>query len=149
VPLSRRCPEALLQRNPPWLRLLLDWARAHGRRFWNFDGLDAFKAKFQPDGWEPIFAISSQSHFTPGVLMAIVRAFSPEAARLSSAQALFRLLSDAARQEWKLLSARYNSGPAASQKGESAPPAKGAPVRPAEKTTPSPTGRLLSDRQTR
>jgi len=148
VPLSRRCPETLLQRNPSWLRLLLDWARAHGRRFWNFDGLDAFKAKFQPDDWEPIFAISSQPHFTPGVLMAIARAFSPEAARLSSGQALFRLFSDAVRQEWKLLSTRH-SGRAVPQKGGSAPPAKGAPVRPAEKTSSSPPGRLLSDRQIR
>ncbi len=61
--------------NPLWVRLLLGWVRAHGRRFYNFNGLDAFKAKFQPEGWEPIFAISNEARFSPLTLYAIASAF--------------------------------------------------------------------------
>ncbi|MBO0721414.1 MAG: DUF2156 domain-containing protein [Blastocatellia bacterium] len=73
-PLSRRGalqPDA----NPLWLRMLLAWVRAHGRRFYNFEGLDAFKAKFQPDGWEPVFAIANEPRFSPAMLYAIAAAF--------------------------------------------------------------------------
>jgi len=73
-PLSRRA--ALSQEeNPLWLRWLLSWARAHGRRFYNFDGLDAFKTKFQPEQWEPVFAIFNEPHFSPAALYAIAEAF--------------------------------------------------------------------------
>ncbi|HEV8123837.1 MAG TPA: DUF2156 domain-containing protein [Gemmatimonadales bacterium] len=75
APLSRRArlPETPA---PWWLRAALNSVRAHGRRFYNFDGLDAFKAKFQPEQWTPVFAVSNQRHFTPRVLYAIAAAFS-------------------------------------------------------------------------
>ena len=73
-PLSQRADvEAPPQ--PLWIRLLLGWVRAHGRRFYNFDGLDAFKAKLMPDRWEPIYAITSERHFGLGTLWAISGAF--------------------------------------------------------------------------
>lgn len=73
-PLSRRA--AISQgENPLWLRWLLSWAQAHGRRFYNFDGLDAFKTKFQPERWEPVFAIINAPHFSPTALYAIAEAF--------------------------------------------------------------------------
>ena len=61
---------------PPWLHLTLRWVRAHGRRFYNFDGLDAFKAKLLPQRWEPIYAISREPEFSPRTLYAIAAAFS-------------------------------------------------------------------------
>jgi phosphatidylglycerol lysyltransferase len=61
--------------NPLWLRFLLTWVRAHGRRFYNFGGLDAFKSKFHPHRWEPIFAISNEARFSPRSLYAIAAAF--------------------------------------------------------------------------
>jgi phosphatidylglycerol lysyltransferase len=73
-PLSRRA--AISQdENPLWLRWTLSWVRAHGRRFYNFDGLDAFKTKFQPERWEPVFAIFNAPHFSPLALYAIAEAF--------------------------------------------------------------------------
>jgi len=80
-PLSRRAPEpsgvlAGRVRHPLWLTLVLRWVRAHGRRFYNFEGLDAFKAKLQPHGWEPIYAISREARFSPRTLYAIAAAFS-------------------------------------------------------------------------
>lgn len=74
APLSRRA--GYEQHNPVWLRGLLGWVRAHGRRFYNFDGLDAFKARLQPDRWDPIFAIAAAPAFSPRFLYAIAGAFS-------------------------------------------------------------------------
>jgi phosphatidylglycerol lysyltransferase len=73
-PLSRNVAEEL-RSNPPWLRWLLAWLRAHGRRFYNFEGLDAFKRKFRPRTWEPVFAICNLPRFSPRVLYAIAAAF--------------------------------------------------------------------------
>lgn len=61
--------------HPPWLRVLLDWARAHGQRFYNFDGLDAYKAKFMPQWWEPIYAMTTEPHISWRTVYAIAGAF--------------------------------------------------------------------------
>ena len=61
--------------NPLWLRVLLAWMRKHGQRFYNFDGLDHFKSKLQPNYWEPVFAISNESEFSGSTLYAIACAF--------------------------------------------------------------------------
>ena len=61
---------------PPWLGILLHWVRLHGARFYNFAGLDAFKAKFNPQSWEPIYAIAEGKRFPPSALYAIAGAFS-------------------------------------------------------------------------
>jgi phosphatidylglycerol lysyltransferase len=62
--------------NPFWLRVLLAWMRRHAQRFYNFDGLDAFKAKLQPESWEPVFAIYNERQISPRVLYAIASVFS-------------------------------------------------------------------------
>lgn len=80
---------------PAWLRLLLRWMRAHTHRFYDFQGLERFKAKFRPARWEPIFAISAGPRFTPGMLYAIADAFSDR----SVPSTLARALAGAARQE--------------------------------------------------
>jgi phosphatidylglycerol lysyltransferase len=60
---------------PRWLRFLLTWLRVHGKRFYNFEGLDQFKAKFQPDDWEDISAIVNQPKFSLSALYSIAGAF--------------------------------------------------------------------------
>lgn len=77
-PLSVRAPVAPFD-NPLWLRILLAWLRKHGQRFYNFDGLDAFKAKLQPGRWEPVFAVSNEKNISPRTLYAILSAFSRNA----------------------------------------------------------------------
>jgi phosphatidylglycerol lysyltransferase len=94
APLSQRVP-AEEEFGLSWLRLLLGWVRAHGRRFYNFEGLDAFKAKFKPDHWEPIYAISNEPHFSFGTLYAIAAAFSHR----SPVRAISRAMIAAAHQE--------------------------------------------------
>ncbi|MDQ6926844.1 MAG: phosphatidylglycerol lysyltransferase domain-containing protein, partial [Candidatus Eremiobacteraeota bacterium] len=74
-PLSRRGSPPPDAGVPFWLRLTLRWVRAHGRRFYDFDGLDAFKAKFHPERWEPIYAIARGQAFPPQALYAIAGAF--------------------------------------------------------------------------
>jgi phosphatidylglycerol lysyltransferase len=74
-PLSERAPVVAV--SPPlWLRLTLRWVRLHGARFYNFIGLDTFKAKFNPESWEPIYAIAEGPRFRPRDLYAIAGAFS-------------------------------------------------------------------------
>lgn len=106
VPLSRNTwlPEDY---NPLWLRLVLTWVRAHGNRFYNFAGLDAFKSKFRPQAWEPIYAISNEPRFSPRSLWAIAAAFSGDRSPIAL---VARGLAKAVRQEARWL--RERTGPA-------------------------------------
>ncbi|MFL6194666.1 MAG: phosphatidylglycerol lysyltransferase domain-containing protein [Thermoanaerobaculia bacterium] len=91
APLSRRSPYRL-EDNPAWLRALFSLAYAHGRRFYNFDGLDAFKAKLEPDRWEAVFALANRPRFSPRMLWAIAAAFSGGSPVLLMLRALRRRL---------------------------------------------------------
>jgi phosphatidylglycerol lysyltransferase len=77
-PLSRRANVTGVKQ-PLWLRLVLGWVRKHGQRFYNFDGLDAFKAKLRPERWEPVFAVSNEPKLSFKTLYAIAGAFSGNA----------------------------------------------------------------------
>jgi phosphatidylglycerol lysyltransferase len=79
--------------------------RAHGRRFYNFDGLEAFKSKFSPQQWEPIWAVSHEPRFSPMTLWAIAGAFS----RQPPARLLLRGFLRALRQEYSWLHTRWQS----------------------------------------
>ena len=74
APLSDRCGEPG-SGEAWWLRTLLRWMRAHGRRFYNFRGLDAFKASLQPREWEPIYAIARGRRVSLRELWAIAGVF--------------------------------------------------------------------------
>ena len=101
VPLSPHAGSHSRQ-NPGWLRGVSSWARAHGRRFYNFDGLDDFKSKFSPDRWEPIYAISTETSFSPKTLYAIAHAFT----RGNPFWSLARGVGRAAAQEVRWLGGR-------------------------------------------
>lgn len=89
APLSRRMQTAS-RGNPLWLRAVLGSVRAMGRRFYNFDGLDAFKSKFRPDDWEPVYAIASARSFRPGMLYAIAEAFAGGSPLVAVARGIMR-----------------------------------------------------------
>ena len=59
-------------------------------RFYNFEGLDTFKAKFQPEHWEPVYAIVNRPRFSPAALYAITAAFSDGSPVETIARALWR-----------------------------------------------------------
>jgi phosphatidylglycerol lysyltransferase len=84
-----------IARMPLWLRLSLRWVRAHGRRFYDFEGLDRFKTKFRPEHWEEIVAIADSPRFPPRALWAIAAAFAQGSPALLIGRALVR----AVRQE--------------------------------------------------
>ncbi len=109
---------------PLWLRLLLGWMRAHGRRFYDFRGLESFKAKFSPMRWEPVYAIADQRAISPRVTWAIAAAFTGGAPVSVFARAIGR----AARQElaWLVSAPRGTTGarpaaPAAARTGPGTP----------------------------
>lgn len=79
-------------RMPPWLRLALRLTRAHGKRFYNFAGLDAFKNKFAPEEWEEIVALADAKAFPPKTLWAIAAAFSNGSPLVLIAKATWRAL---------------------------------------------------------
>lgn len=93
---------------PAWMRPLVAWVRAHGRRFYNFDGLEAFKASLRPARWEPVYAIATGSRFTPSMLRAVAGVFSGG----SPEWFIARALAAAVRRELSIASnARLRSTP--------------------------------------
>ena len=74
APLSRHA-ELSWEHTPAWLGMTLAGIRKFGGGFYNFEGLDAFKAKFQPQIWEPVFALSHEPRFSVTTLYAIASAF--------------------------------------------------------------------------
>lgn len=87
---------------PRSIRLLLGWVRLHGRRFYNFEGLDRFKSKFQPEGWEPIYAVTDRRRIPVRLLYAIAGAFGGASPILFISRASLRAL----RQEVRWAAAR-------------------------------------------
>lgn len=73
-PLSQHAPPSALK-PPPSVRALFTWLRIHGRRFYNFEGLDTFKAKFKPTSWEPVYAVLQRPDHTWRAFIAIGAAF--------------------------------------------------------------------------
>ncbi|HEX6903943.1 MAG TPA: DUF2156 domain-containing protein [Thermoanaerobaculia bacterium] len=93
---------------PPWsVRLLLAWVRVHGRRFYNFEGLDRFKHKFQPEGWKPIYAVTNRRQVSVRTLYAIAGAFGGTSPILFIGRASLRALAQEAR--WAARSVRRRS----------------------------------------
>lgn len=88
-----------------WLRLALGWARAHGRRFYNFNGLEAFKAKFRPDGWEPVWLLTNDRAVRPSHLWAIAAAYAGGSPVRTLARAVGRAAREERRRAWGRLAA--------------------------------------------
>ncbi len=77
---------------PRWLKLALELTGAHGKRFYNFAGLERFKAKFQPDTWEPVYLIQRGNSVTPRALYAIAGAFASEPPVALAARAILKAI---------------------------------------------------------
>jgi phosphatidylglycerol lysyltransferase len=91
APLAKR--EQFPHSEPAWLKLALRLTGAYGKRFYNFEGLENFKAKFHPDTWEPVFAIQRSRTFSPLALYAIAGAFASGSPLAIIAEGLLRHLS--------------------------------------------------------
>ncbi len=74
APLSRRAG-IVQSRQAVGTLVLLATVRVYGQRYYHFDGLDSFKAKFLPQWWEPVYAISREKHLSLRTMYAIAGAF--------------------------------------------------------------------------
>jgi phosphatidylglycerol lysyltransferase len=101
-PLSTRADVVSLKQSL-WLDLMLTWVRKHGRRFYNFDGLDSFKAKLKPESWEPVYAVVNKPQVSPRDLYAIASVFSGNAPFTLMAGAIYK----AAETELRWLKRRF------------------------------------------
>ena len=98
VPLRQHSDDDALLSNPAWLGTLLAFVRLHGRRFYNFGGLERFKTKFRPHAWEPIYAISAERTFSPRTLYAIAAAFTVQSPVAAVAGGLVRAVATELRR---------------------------------------------------
>lgn len=71
--------------------------RAHGRRFYNFAGLEAFKAKLQPHAWEPVYVLSRERATSLRTICAVAGAFAGEPLPSFLARAFVRAASQELR----------------------------------------------------
>lgn len=74
APLARR-GEPVVNNAPSWLGGMLIALRAHGRRFYNFEGLEAFKSKFGGSRWDPVYASIAPGTPLPRAMHAVTSAF--------------------------------------------------------------------------
>ena len=88
-----------------WLRLALGWVRAHGRRFYNFGGLESFKAKFRPEGWEAAWLVTNDKTVRPRHLWAIASAYAGGSPMRTLARGLQRAARDERRRAWASVTA--------------------------------------------
>jgi phosphatidylglycerol lysyltransferase len=79
-------------------------ARAHANRFYNFRGLERFRTKMHPAGWERLYAISNEKQFSPQALYAMGGAFSGISPVLAIALAVMK----GAREELRTLQRRLS-----------------------------------------
>jgi phosphatidylglycerol lysyltransferase len=98
APLAARAPHAVDQ-SPAWLRTLLHGLRSHARNFYNFEGLENFKAKFRPQHWAPVYASTGPACSLPRALLAVATAFSGERLRWFVPHTLGRALLREARSK--------------------------------------------------
>lgn len=78
APLARR-GAPIVNRSPSWTRAFLAALRSHGRRFYNFEGLEQFKSKFAGSSWDPVYLSLAPGTRLPRTLLAVTAAFSGEA----------------------------------------------------------------------
>lgn len=88
-PFSTRAP-ALQDAQPLLIQLVVHGIRRYGQRWYNLGGLDSFKAKLQPDAWEPVYVISHEPRMSWRTLYAIVTALCGTAPPTFVLQALRR-----------------------------------------------------------
>ncbi|HRK61251.1 MAG TPA: DUF2156 domain-containing protein [Candidatus Omnitrophota bacterium] len=93
APLSQRAGFSYAM-NPAWVRMIFKWLYSGGMSLYNFNGLDAFKSKFKPHRWEPVYAIVNKPRFSPVTLYRIMGAFCQTSPVLFGLTTILRSLFD-------------------------------------------------------
>lgn len=74
------------------VRLLLESLRVWGGRFYNFAGLESFRARLHPQDWEPVYLLSHERRTSLVTLYAVAGAFGGAPPPLFVGRALLRAL---------------------------------------------------------
>ena len=106
VPLSSFAPTSAHAPSLP-VRLAFAWTRAHARRFYRFDGLERFKAKYRPDAWEPLFLAVPGRRVGLRTLYSVADVFS---GRRGPVRLVAEALANAVADEARALSRRLGGG---------------------------------------
>lgn len=77
---------------PWWLRAGGNLARAYGKRFYNFQGLEVFKSKFKPHFWETVYAVVPEPKIRPIHIIAIAQAFTQKPLLFAFGNGLLRAI---------------------------------------------------------
>ena len=93
APLSRRAPVG----DAGWPGILLRLAARCCSPLYSFAGLEAFKAKFEPDAWVPLYCVGASARLRPADTLAVARAFAGGSLRRYMRAALVRRLRAATR----------------------------------------------------
>jgi phosphatidylglycerol lysyltransferase len=109
-PLSRRAG-SVESNHSVLVQALLALTKAYGQHFYNFAGLDAYKAKFLPEWWEPVYAITRERHMSLYAFYAIAGAFSSTSPLLYVTHGVGRELWRMARQQVSLMRRSPGSSP--------------------------------------
>jgi phosphatidylglycerol lysyltransferase len=83
-----------VDRAPGWLTAIFGFLRGHAQRFYNFRGLEAFKAKFGAAQWSPVYCVLSPGSHLGRAMLAITAAFAGEPLRQFLPRALMRGLTN-------------------------------------------------------
>lgn len=75
TPTATEAAAVLRDPTPTWLRCAFRWAYSRGGWLYDFAGLEAFKAKFRPDRWEPVYLLSDERELSPRTMVAVAAAF--------------------------------------------------------------------------
>ena len=89
APLARR-GDPVVDRAPRWVPFLLARLRSHGKRYFNFEGLERFKAKFGGSSWDVVYASVAPGTPVTRALLAVTEAFSGESLLPFAARAVRR-----------------------------------------------------------
>ena len=98
VPLSRVDD---IDRQRPLLQGILKMVRRLGTRFYNFDGLKAFKARFRPETWQPMYMLTVNRAVSLGDLLGVSRALAGGSLTLFFIQTLALKLRQQSVKFWR------------------------------------------------
>ena len=106
VPLSSFAPTSVHAPSLP-VRLAFAWTRAHARRFYRFDGLERYKAKYRPDAWETIYLAVPGRRVGLRTLYAVADVFSGQRGPV---RLVAEALANAVADEARAISRRLSNG---------------------------------------